>query len=196
MGLFDRFKKNNNVSKPVIKAADDSPEGSFMNRLSELQTHMIYICNDYAKGCADKIYIHGYLGGSAFSAQVLYEVKGKLVRPHKLGEAIKGKVHEESPLRKLTHDFMEIYRVLKEAGQKIPFEIKMIYDAKTGSLEGKWNYPPLPKGVHEDVAPQALSELWFEELGDENKTMLDLLRQNGELGPAGPDTTTPSPGKA
>ena len=78
---------------------------------------------------------------------------------------------------------------------EVPFEIKMIYDAKKGSLNGQWNYPPLPKGVSEDIAPQALSELWFEELGFENSTMLELLRKNGKLGPAGPDTSTPGPGK-
>ena len=192
MGLFDKFRKNS-VPKPVVQVADDSPEGSFMNRLSELQTHMISLCNDYAKGRADKIFIHGYLSDSSFSAKVLYEVKGNLVRPHKLSEAIKSKVAEESPLRELTHDFAEIYRVLKEANQKIPFEIKMIYDAKKRCLDSKWNYPPLPKGVHKDIAGTALGELWFEEMGDETKTMLNLLRQGGELGPAGPDTTTPSP---
>jgi len=199
MGLFDKFKKDNAAKQaaktiqPVVKVSGDGPEGLFMNRLSELQRHMISVCNAYAKGCADKIYIHGYLNVSSFSAKCLYEVKGKLVRPEKLDEVVKGKFDEETPLRTLIHDFMEIWQVLKAANQKIPFEIKMIYDAKKGSLDGKWNYPPLPKGVHEDIAPQALGELWFEELGDETKTMLNLLRQDGELGPAGPDTTTPSP---
>ena len=191
MGFFDKFKKNS-VPKPVVKVADDSPEGSFMNRLSELQTHMIFVCNDYAKGHADKIYIHGYLGDSVFSAKYLYEVNGKLVRPEKMDEIIKSKIKEEIPLRTLVHDFMEMARVLKEANQKIPFEIKMIYDAKKGSMDGKWNYPPLPKGVHKDIAPQALSELWFEELGVEHSTMLNLLRQGGDLGSAGPDTSTPT----
>lgn len=199
MGMFDKFKKDNTAKpaaktpQPVVKAAGDSPEGSFMNRLSELQTHMISLCNNYAKGRADKIYIHGYLSAFSFSAKCLYEVNGTLVRPEKLNEVLKGKFDEETPLCELTHDFMEIGQVLKAANQKIPFEIKMIYDARKGSLDGKWNYPPLPKGVHEDIAPQALGELWFEELGDETKTMLNLLRQDGELGPAGPDTTTPSP---
>ena len=87
---------------------------------------------------------------------------------------------------------MEMARVLKESNQKIPFEIKMIYDAEKGSMDGKWNYPPLPKGVHEDIAPQALSELWFEELGVEHSAMLNLLRQGGDLGSAGPDTSTPT----
>ena len=192
MGLFDRFKKNN-ASKPVVKVADDSPEGSLMNRLSQLQTRMISLCNDYARGRADRIYIHGYLGGSVFSAKDLYEVNGKLVRSHKLGEVIKLKTDEESPMRALTHGFVEIDQVLREANQKVPFEIKMIYDARKGSLNGKWNYPPLPKGVKEDVAPQALSELWFEELGVESSAMLDLMRKSGDLGPAGPNTSTPSP---
>ena len=187
MGLFDKFKKN------VIKVSDESPEGSFMNRLSELQTHVVSVCNDYAKGKADRIYIHGYLSDSVISAKELYEVDGRLVKSHKLNEVIKGKLSEEDPLRALVRDFEEMGRVLKGAGQKVPFEIKMIYDAKKGSLNGQWNYPPLPKGVSEDIAPQALSELWFEELGFENSTMLELLRKNGKLGPASPDTSTPGP---
>lgn len=190
MGLFDKFKKDS-APKPVVEVKQDSPEGSFMNQLSEIQTHMIKLCNDYAKGRADRIFIHGYMSDSVVGAKDLYEVNGKLVRPHKLGEVIKG-VEGSSPLRELTHDFVEIRDVLKEANQKIPFEIKMVYDARNGSLDAKWNYPPLPKGVKKDIAVSALCELWFEEMGDENKTMLNLLRPD-ELGPAGPGTTTPSP---
>ena len=120
-------------------------------------------------------------------------MNGKLVNGHILGEVIKGVAQKDEPLCKLMHDIVDVYQVLKDANQQIPFEIKIIFDAKKQLAYAKWNYPPLPTGVHEVIAGRALSELWFEEVGFENKTVLNLLRHGGHLGPAGPDTSTPSP---
>ena len=164
MGLFDKLKKDKAPApKPQPEKAPD-----FMERLSEIQTHMVSLCNDFANGRADKIFVYGYIEEGSIGSNVFYEVNGRIVHKHKMDEATGGKVdvsreRQSEFLRTLNHDMIDFAATLKGAGQKIPYEVKLVYDAKKGSMDGHYSYPPVPK-EDEDLALYDLFIRWYEEM--------------------------------
>ncbi|MGX8774358.1 MAG: hypothetical protein ACSW8G_04800 [Bacillota bacterium] len=164
MGLFDKLKKD---KAPEPKPAPEKAP-SFMDTLSKIQTHMVTVCNDYAKGRADKIYIWGNIDEGSVSSNCFYEVKGRMYHKHQMDEATGGKVdvskeRETQCLRDLNHDMVDFAATLKGAGQKIPYEVKLVYDAKKGSLDGHYEYPPVPD-ERKDMSGFDLFIEWFDQV--------------------------------
>ena len=161
MGLFERFKKDKTPKHERQKKC-------FEDVFGELQTDMVAICNEYAEGLADKIYIHCYITDEAYAADHFYEVNGDIIPKHKLGEQTNGAV-DTSPDRQkqcgkiLMDDLTQIIHVFKDDNRRMPYELRIVYDAKKNSMDAHYEYPPIPDEL-EELLPNEIMKLWMDEL--------------------------------
>ena len=138
---------------------------------SELQADMISICLEYAKEKVDTIYIYCSFEDMVISCDFFYCINGKIVRKHKLNDAISDEscrydtsvARQEATLDMMTDDIQSLYQLCKEYKKEMPTEMKLIYDATKNSVKADYKYDLVYTEDPQKTADDIVAE-WFAEL--------------------------------
>ena len=149
----------------------------FEDYFSELQADMVAICMEYVNNNAEKIYIYCSFEEQMISCDVFYCINNKVVRKHKLNEAIASKTQnfqydtsrerQKSVLRIINEDIEKLYEICTKYRREMPTEIKLIYNVLDKSLEAEYKYDLVysndPSKTADDIATE-----WFEHIKSDN----------------------------
>ena len=153
----------------------------FEDHLADLQTDMVAICLEYVEKNADDIYIYCSYEPEMYAFDVFYKINGQVVLKHNINDAINaisetGKIpllydtseeRQEAVLDIGLKNLEEIHKKCEEYGREMPTEIKLHYNVKKNSLKGKYRYD-LVYSNDEELLPDDIFELWFEEVKKTN----------------------------
>ena len=156
MGLFYKFKK----AKPEQKTTEDKPK-VFEDEFTDVQTGLISLCMELARDNVDKVFAYCSIEDHSQSFNAFFESDGKILKNSQVGasdETVK------DFLRLGTHDLDELRAVCDKWNKPVPKQIKMFYNAQTGSFDAKISYDSLPE---DKSAGQAFME-WREEIENKN----------------------------
>ncbi len=148
----------------------------FEDYFSELQTDMVAICLEYVDNKADAIFIYCSYEPKMYVFDFFYKINGKIVHKHQLNEATKemnrqhydvSRERQKAALRIGNQNLKLIHKKCEEFNKDMPTEIKLYYDVKKNSLKGKYRYD-LVYSNDEELLPDDIFELWFEEVKSGN----------------------------
>lgn len=144
----------------------------FEDSFSELQADMVSICLKYVHDRAEQIYVYCSFEERVISSDFFYSINGKIVRKHKLNDALDGSdsfryetsvERQKSVLNIINDDIEKIYKLYNEHKREMPTEIKLMYDVAQNSLKAEYKYELVysndPVKTADDIAKE-----WFEEI--------------------------------
>lgn len=149
----------------------------FEDYFTEIQTDMIDVCMENVEGRANKIYIYCSCEESITTCGYFYEIKGKVVRRHKLNDAllegeqaydVSGK-RQSSVIRIINEDIKKIKVLCKEYNEPIPTEIKIVYDVKKNSVSADYKYD-IVYSNNDIKSARDIEDEWFEEIYSKTTT--------------------------
>ena len=139
-------------------------DGTFEERLAEIQSKMILACMDYADNRAECVYIYASREGRSTSAQFFFKINGQVVKKHKLGEGYDvSSEHQSVCLDALTAYIHEVEDVCKECGKDMPTEMKIIYNAANDKTDITYRYD-LVYSNKKNKSDYDVMEEWFEKM--------------------------------
>lgn len=151
----------------------------FENYFSELQADMVSVCLEYVDRKADKVYIYCSFEEMEISCDFFYCINGRVVRKHKLNNAVSNESlrYDTSIARQtdvmdiIIEDVERLYKICKEYKRDMPTEIKLIYDVNKNSLQADYKYDLIHSIDEQKTADDIVME-WFEEINNNvgNKT--------------------------
>ena len=169
MGLFDAFKKKNNAASNADTAEPAASGKVFEDYFTEIQADMIDICLEYIEDYADMIYIYCSTERNTLSADFFYRINGKCIEKEKVNEAEGPHPHYTSDLDNifkvieiLVEDLEKLKSVCGKYSKPVPTEIKLYYDVKKRSLDGKYKYEAV-YSMYKDKLSDDVFEEWFNE---------------------------------
>lgn len=138
----------------------------FEDYFSELQADMVSACLEYVGKRAEKIYIYCSFEDNMLSGDFFYKVNGKVVRKHKLNDAITDKQKEydvsitrqKTAVNTILDDIKAINKLCRKYQRDMPTQMKLVYDVTANALNADYCY-----------------EAVFS--NDENKTAYDVLEE-------------------
>lgn len=153
----------------------------FEDYFSELQTDMVAICLEYVESQAEDIYIYCSYEPDMYAFDVFYKINGQVVLKNNVNKAIKdidnksdkiftydtSEDRQEAVLDIGLRNLQEIHTICKEYQRDMPSEIKIHYDVKNNSLQAKYKYD-LVYSTDDDLLPDDIFDLWFEEVHSNN----------------------------
>ena len=159
MGLFDMFKKE----KPEPKKTENKPR-VFEDEFSEVLTGLISLCMELTKEKIDKVFAYCNIEDHSRFFNAFYEKDGKILTNKQVG------VGNETVMEFLklgTQDLGKLREICTRYEKPIPRQIKMIYNAKTGSFDSHISYDSLE---NEDKSPGQVFMEWRDEVESNNQT--------------------------
>ena len=151
----------------------------FEDYFSELQADMVAICLEYVKNEAEDIYIYCSYEPEMYVFDVFYKINSQFVFKHNLNDAVNSEIGKKTLIYDTSEqrqevfldigleNLEEIHEKCKEYGREMPTEIKLHYNVKRNSLKGKYRYD-LVYSNDEELLPDDIFELWFEEVRSGN----------------------------
>ncbi|WP_249872884.1 DUF600 domain-containing protein [Oceanobacillus saliphilus] len=144
----------------------------FEDKFSELQADMVAICLEYVESRAEKIFIYCSFEAKVISSDFFYCINGKVVRKHKLNDAINNPIdfqydtsgeRQSGVLNILNNNIKEMIKLCEEYNREMPSEIKLIYNVVNNSLKADYKYD-IVFSNHPDKTADDISMEWFEEM--------------------------------
>src|SRR5699024_2263794 len=149
----------------------------FEDYFSELQADMVDICLEYVENEAEDIYIYCSYEPEMYVFDVFFKINNQFVFKHNLNDAIKStnnvdkkewkydtsEERQEAVLDIGLESLEKIHEKCKEYDREMPTEIKLHYNVRQNSLNGKYQYD-LVYSNDEELLPDDIFDLWFEEL--------------------------------
>lgn len=142
----------------------------FRDQLTELQIEIIAICLEYADRRADKIFIYCFCDGRYLASDYFYQIGNSIVERHELNNAISEneKQYDVSIERQIAtiniinEKIEKIHKLYESYGEKMPTEIKFIYDVKNYNIntENKYDLVYFDKGKD----PDDTAMKWYQEI--------------------------------
>ncbi len=150
----------------------------FEDYFSELQTDMVATCLEYVDNKADEIFIYCSYEPEMYVFDFFYKINGKIVHKHQLSEVAKGdsqhnqvydisRERQKDALRIGNQNLKLIHNKCKEFNKEMPTEMKLYYNVKKNSLKGKYRYD-LVYSIDDELLPDDIYDLWFEEVKENN----------------------------
>lgn len=150
-------------------------EKVFEDYFSELQADMVSICLEYVNDRTEKIYIYCSCEERIISSYFFYCVNGKIVKKHKLNDAldknedfvydVSGE-RQDSVLKIINSDVEKIMNICKKYDRDMPTEIKLVYDVEKNSLRAEYKYDLIYSHDPVKTADNVAME-WFEQIQNE-----------------------------
>ena len=137
----------------------------FEEEMTELQSDMVDICNEYSKGLADKIFIYAANEGIIL-AHHFYCINDKVLDCQELNESelnIDFDVSvdcQKQVLNILKEDVHKIKAVCDKYNQPMPTEMRLVYEPKTKKFTAEYKYE---NQFTDDMALSDIVNAWFEE---------------------------------
>ncbi|MEB5480469.1 DUF600 domain-containing protein [Shouchella clausii] len=144
----------------------------FEDKFSELQADMVAICLEYVENRAEKIFIYGSFEEKVISSDFFYCINGKVVRKHKLNDAINNPIdfqyntsgeRQSGVLNILNNNIKKMIKLCEEYNREMPSEIKLIYNVVNNNLKADFKYGIVYSNQPEKTADDISME-WFEEM--------------------------------
>ena len=151
----------------------------FEEEMTELQSDMVDICNEYSKGLADKIFIYVSYEG-LLNTDYFYSINGDIIERHKLNTSgINADFDvsvdcQKQVLNILKEDVHKIKAVCDKYNQPMPTEMRLVYEPKTKKFNAEYKYE---NQTSDEISVFDNYDAWFEE----EKTKLE----GGNAEPAG-----------
>ena len=133
--------------------------------MTELQSDMVDICNEYSCGVADKIFIYVSYEGVLFPFH-FYCIKNKLLHAENLNESeVKADFDVSVDCQRqvatiIKDDTRKIKSVCDKYNQPMPTEMRLIYEPKTKKFRSEYKYE---KQFTDDMGLSDIVNAWFEE---------------------------------
>ncbi len=144
----------------------------FEDYFSELQSDMVSICLEYVENKADKIYIFCSFENGIIFSDFFYNIKNKVVRKHKLNDAIKVELEDfrydtsierqKAVMAIINEDVEKINNLCKKYKREMPTEIKLVYETNNNSLKADYKYELVYSNDSIKTADD-ISKEWFAE---------------------------------
>ncbi|GIN14191.1 hypothetical protein J26TS2_40580 [Shouchella clausii] len=144
----------------------------FEDKFSELQADMVAICLEYVENRAEKIFIYGSFEEKVISSDFFYCINGKVVRKHKLNDAINNPIdfqyntsgeRQSGVLNILNNNIKKMIKLCEEYNREMPSEIKLIYNVVNNNLKADYKYG-IVYSNHPEKTADDISMEWFEEM--------------------------------
>lgn len=143
----------------------------FEDQFKELQLHMVRVCMEYAgfQEDVEAIYIYVACDNDRYDHKWLYKINGKLVQSYEKHNSLSG---EAKPFNSSSDKFLQyvfllgadvqsMQRVCRENDEKMPTEMKIMYDAKTNMVGMDYSDDPL---VSPNPAVPGDANKWWAEI--------------------------------
>lgn len=131
-------------------------EDEFMDKQSEI----IGMCLDAVDGEVDKVYAYGSVEKTSRMFNVFYEHEGTAKMLNELDVSL----DENRQILRWGREILEEMKELCERhGQRMPTELKMVYDNKTGGYYADFQYEPIDTEESEIDAHDVFTD-WMEEI--------------------------------
>ena len=136
----------------------------FEDKFMEIQTELISLCMEVTGSEVDKVFAYASIDKKSRMFNAFFEKEGKVLTLNELnivnGEAM-------GFLKTGTQELEKIKRVCEENQRKIPTEIKMYYDVKTGRFDAEYKYD---EECLQKMSSGEIFMKWYEEIkGNEMK---------------------------
>lgn len=137
----------------------------FEEEVTELQSDMVDICNEYSCGVADKIFIYVSYEGLLFPFH-FYCIKNKLFHAGNLNESdVKANFDISTDCQRqvasiIKKDTKKIKLVCDKYNQSMPTEMRLIYESKTKKFRAEYKYE---KQFTDNMGLSDIVNSWFEE---------------------------------
>ena len=137
----------------------------FEEEMTELQSDMVDICNEYSKGLADKLFTYAANEGIIL-AHHFYCINDKVLDCQELNESelnIDFDVSDdcqEQVLDILNEDIQKIQILCEKYKQPVPKLMKLVYEPKTKKINADYKYE---NQFTDDMALSDIVNAWFEE---------------------------------
>ncbi|MEB5482077.1 DUF600 domain-containing protein [Shouchella clausii] len=144
----------------------------FEDKFSELQADMVAICLEYVENRAEKIFIYGFFEEKVISSDFFYCINGKVVRKHKLNDAINNPIdfqyntsgeRQSGVLNILNNNIKKMIKLCDEYNREMPSEIKLIYNVVNNNLKADYKYG-IVYSNHPEKTADDISMEWYEEM--------------------------------
>lgn len=144
-------------------------EKVFEDYFTELQADMVSICLEYVEKRAEVIYIYCSFESNIVFSGFFYKVNGKIVKKHKLNDAIvtDEKEYDVSITRQkgaitvINDDIKALKDLCEKYHREMPTQIKLIYDIKNNKLNADCGYD-LFYSNHKTKTADDILEEWFQ----------------------------------
>ena len=137
----------------------------FEEEMTELQSDMVDICNEYSKGLADKIFIYAANEGMILTHH-FYCINNKIFDCQKLNESglqtefDVSKDCQGQVLDILNEDIQKIQILCEKYKQPVPKLMKLVYEPKTNKFNADYKYE---NQTTDDISVFDNDDNWFEE---------------------------------
>ena len=137
----------------------------FEEEMTEVQSDMVDICNEYSCGVADKIFIYISYEGLLFPFH-FYCIKNKLFHAGNLNESeatVNFDISTDCQRQVATiikDDTRKIKSVCDKYNQPMPTEMRIVYEPKTKKFRSEYKYE---KQFTDDMGLSDIVNAWFEE---------------------------------
>lgn len=146
--------------------------GTFEDSMQEILESMLSVCLEYGDNRVDGVYLYGAAEDGTSSADVFYDIGGRLYRTNQLNDAPatqSGQRFDLSDSRGsalldfLLDDLDRLVELHKSHEREPPAQLKAHFDAVTGKLSVKFSHD-LHFSNTEDLLPSDIFEAWLQEV--------------------------------
>ena len=152
-----------------LKKIFGEKEKCFEDQFSQLQVDMVDICLEYVEDRAEKIFIYCACEDNMMANIFFYQINGQIVWKHKLNDALKSGEpkydvsieRQKKVVNIINEDLKSLKEVCLKHHQKMPVQIKLVYDVLTHKLDADYQYEPI-LGKTPGLTIQDVAEEWYQ----------------------------------
>lgn len=133
----------------------------FEDEFMDIQSDIIGMCLDFVDDEVDKVYAYGYINEKSTRFNVFFVVDSKAKWTH---EFAKNQNEIFEYLDEGIEYLEKMAEICKRYGQRMPTELRMVYDNQTGKYESTYVYEELET---EDLSAGEIFRSWKEEVENE-----------------------------
>lgn len=145
---------------------------AFEDKFMEIQTDMVDVALEYVNRKADCVYIYGSMENAAITANVFYDINGRVYKKHEVNKA--GSMYDVSMERQkglidiCVSDMMKISELFNEYNSDVPTEIRLTYNLKAEKekFQAQYNYDPVTN-LDSELTTNDVFTRWYNEVKKE-----------------------------
>ncbi len=129
----------------------------FEDAFSELQSEYISLCLEYAEGKAEEVFAYIYRTKTMRMFNVFYRSEGRIVAASQLDTSC----NDDEFFQMGRDDISKLEEICGKYESKLPNEIKMHYDVKTGKYDADISYKEY--SIKDKVTPMQVFMKWVKD---------------------------------
>lgn len=131
----------------------------FEDEMDAIQRDMFSACYAYSACSADRIYVYCAFEKGMVACDYFFNINGRIVAKNHVNGLFGSDISQQMEcMQQLIDDWMTLIKVFRRYDQKVPSEMKMIYDTDSRKIDTELGY-----GEHSEADLHIVSQKWLAE---------------------------------